>query len=138
MNKFSNLKIITQYHNFYTGKISNISLSTKSGGRIIIEPNRSEFLSTIDICELIINEYETNKKILCSISDGIVYADKSEILIVTNDIIFSDQIDIVKAQRDKEYALSQLQKPLSENEEKMFEIKLKKVINRINVSQDKQ
>lgn len=138
MNKFSNLKIITQSHNFYTGKISNISLSTKSGGRIIIEPNRSEFLSTIDICELIINEYETNKKILCSISDGIVYADKSEILIVTNDIIFSDQIDIVKAQRDKEYALSQLQKPLSENEEKMFEIKLKKVINRINVSQDNQ
>ncbi|MGV2392930.1 UNVERIFIED_CONTAM: hypothetical protein O8I53_08130 [Campylobacter lari] len=136
MEKYSNLKIITQSHMFYTGNVKSVSLTTKSGGRIQISPNRSEYLSTIDICELDIVEYESDKTIFCSISDGIVYADQKSILIITNDIIFRDDIDIEKAEKDKQFALSKLQENLNADDEKLFEIKLKKVINRLNVSQD--
>lgn len=136
MEKFTNLKIITQSQVFYKGKVKSVQLATKSGGEIVLQPNRSEFLSTIDICKLLITPFNKEEVLECSISDGIVYADSSEIRIITNDIIFSKDIDLQKAESDREFALKQLESAKSANEEKLFEIKLRKAINRINVSKD--
>lgn len=137
MNKFSNLKIITQSQIFYEGEVDSVQLCTKSGGEIVLHPNRSELLSTIDISKLFITTYPEKNVLECSISDGIVYADASEIHIITNDIIFSKDIDLEKAELDKAFALKQLENATNAKEEKLLEIKLRKAINRINVSKDK-
>ncbi|MBZ4203792.1 hypothetical protein, partial [Mycoplasma tauri] len=78
MWKYSNLKIVTHAKVFYEGPVLSVQLKTKSGGQIVLQPNRSEFLSTIDIGKLIINPFGENLETkVCSISDGIVYADES-------------------------------------------------------------
>ncbi|WP_338822914.1 F0F1 ATP synthase subunit epsilon [Mycoplasmopsis felifaucium] len=137
MYKYSNLKIITQSQIFYDGEVSSVQLSTKSGGQIMLQPNRSEFLSTIDICKLFITVKDNQEPLECSIGDGIVYADESSIRIITNDIIWSKDIDVEKAEKDRDYALKQLENAKNASDEKLFEIKLRKAINRINVSKDR-
>ncbi|WP_027334949.1 ATP synthase F1 subunit epsilon [Mycoplasmopsis felifaucium] len=137
MYKYSNLKIITQSQIFYDGEVSSVQLSTKSGGQIMLQPNRSEFLSTIDICKLFITVKDNQEPLECSIGDGIVYVDESSIRIITNDIIWSKDIDVEKAEKDRDYALKQLENAKNASDEKLFEIKLRKAINRINVSKDR-
>ncbi len=103
----------------------------------MLQPNRSEFLSTIDICKLFITVKDNQEPLECSIGDGIVYVDESSIRIITNDIIWSKDIDVEKAEKDRDYALKQLENAKNASDEKLFEIKLRKAINRINVSKDR-
>ncbi|EIN14785.1 ATP synthase epsilon chain [Mycoplasmopsis agalactiae 14628] len=137
MQSYSNLKIVTQARTFYNGPVLSVELKTKSGGSIVLQPNRSELLTTIDICKLVIKDYPDNNEKVYSISDGIVYADKSSINIITNDIILNSDIDLKKAESDRDKAISILSSNSDAEVISRFEIKLKKAINRINVSQHK-
>lgn len=91
-----------------------------------MQPNRSELLTTIDICKLVIKDYPDNKEKVYSISDGIVYADKSSINIITNDIILNSDIDLKKAESDRDKAINILSSNSDAEVISRFEIKLKK------------
>lgn len=87
----------------------------------------------IDICKLVIKDYLDNKEKVYLISDGIVYVDKFSINIIINDIIFNSDIDFKKVESDRDKVINILS---SNNDVEVilcFEIKFKKVINRINV-----
>ncbi|MBZ4204451.1 F0F1 ATP synthase subunit epsilon [Mycoplasma sp. U97] len=135
MWKYSNLKIVTHAKVFYEGPVLSVQLKTKSGGQIVLQPNRSEFLSTIDIGKLIINPFGENLETkVCSISDGIVYADESNIHIITNDIIFSDLIDINRAEKERIETIERIKNTTDVEMLQHLEIKLKRSINRIDIS----
>ncbi|MBZ4195604.1 F0F1 ATP synthase subunit epsilon [Mycoplasma tauri] len=135
MWKYSNLKIVTHAKVFYEGPVISVQLKTKSGGQIVLQPNRSEFLSTIDIGKLIINPFGENLETkVCSISDGIVYADESNIHIITNDIIFSDLIDINRAEKERIETIERIKNTTDVEMLQHLEIKLKRSINRIDIS----
>ncbi|WP_029513415.1 ATP synthase delta/epsilon chain alpha-helix domain-containing protein [Mycoplasmopsis primatum] len=133
MEKFLNLKIITHAKTFYNGKILALSLRTKSGGEIVLQPNRSEFLSTIDICKLIFWTYPEKKKIVHSISDGIVFADSQKVNIITDDIILDSDIDLLRAEYDRDQAMEGIKNTKDSDSLNYLEIKLRKAINRINI-----
>lgn len=135
MWKFSNLRIVTHSKIFYEGEVLFVKLTTKSGGEIVLQPNRSEFLSTIDVCELAISTYPSGEELICSISDGIVYANDSNIHIISNEIIFKEDIDVNKAIKERDEALIGIKQAKTDKEEKIFEFELKKAINKINVSE---
>ncbi|WP_027120912.1 F0F1 ATP synthase subunit epsilon [Mycoplasmopsis lipofaciens] len=131
------LKITTLQEVFFEGEVRSVSLKTKSGGAICLQPNRTSFFSTIDICKLSINSPGDNDYKVCSINGGLVYADATNIKIITDDIIYGANIDIKKAYEEKEEALALLEKYKNTKDELKIELKLKKALNKIEVYNNK-
>ncbi|UUD35003.1 F0F1 ATP synthase subunit epsilon [Mycoplasmopsis caviae] len=131
--KTTYLKITTLQEIFFEGPVKSVTLRTKAGGAICLQPNRTPFFSTIDICELTINTPRDKDYKICSIGGGLVYADASNINIITDDIIFGKNINIERAKIDRDFALAQLEKFRDTKEEVQYEIKLRKALNRIDV-----
>lgn len=131
--KTTHLKITTLEEIFFEGDVRSVTLRTKTGGAICLQPSRTPFFSTIDICELTINSPKDNDFRVCSIGGGLVYADATNINIITDDIIFGKNIDIKRAKVDRDFAMAQLEKFRDTKEEVQYEIKLRKALNRIDV-----
>ena len=64
---------------------------------------------------------------------GLLYVDPEKISILTDDIIFADEIDIEKAEIDRRLALKNLEVYKNTHEALKYELKLKKALNRIDV-----
>ncbi|MGY5139571.1 ATP synthase F1 subunit epsilon [Mycoplasmopsis gallinarum] len=131
MAKTTRLKITTPNEIFFDGDIIALNLKTKEGALTIL-PEHSAIVSNIDVCKMTIS-LENHQEKICSIGSGLISADKSEINIITDDIIAGDKIDIKRAETDKEKALAALKKYKNTKDEALFELKLRKAINRIEI-----
>ncbi len=131
--KTTHLKITTIDQIFFEGDVRSVTLKTKSGGAICLMPGRTGFVSTIDICPLTINSEKDPDYKVCSISGGLVYADATDVKIITDDIILGSKIDIVRARRDRDIALQKLEQFRNTKDEVRYEVKLRKALNRIDV-----
>ncbi|QSF13837.1 ATP synthase F1 subunit epsilon [Mycoplasma sp. Mirounga ES2805-ORL] len=135
--KTTHLTIMTSSNLFLDEDVSQVYLKTKYGGAITILPNRTPIFSIIDVCKMEINRKGEKGYKACYIGNGFVYANSKEVQIITNDIIFDQNIDIEKAKRDKEIALQNIEKYKNTKKEIIFEQKLRKAINKINIYNNK-
>ncbi|EGV00435.1 ATP synthase F1 subunit epsilon [Mycoplasmopsis columbina] len=136
MNNKTYLTIVTVDKIFYQDYVQFVNLKTVEGGDITFLPNHSPFVSNIDVCKMIIKEENGDFK-YCSIGSGLVYVDANEIRIITDDIIFSKDINIHRAELEKESMISKIKTAKTKNEKAIYEFKLRKAINRINVYNNK-
>ncbi|MBU4689798.1 ATP synthase F1 subunit epsilon [Mycoplasma zalophidermidis] len=132
-NQVVRLSISTLEGIFYEGDVRSVNLSTVTGGAIMLQPNRTPFISNIAVGKLSINEPNDPDYKLCVIGGGVVFADSKRIKIITDDIIDSKDIDINRAKRDREEALAHL-KETDKDDKAKFELQLRKAIARINIS----
>ncbi|MCT4469784.1 ATP synthase F1 subunit epsilon [Mycoplasma sp. HS2188] len=128
----THLQISTLNGIFFEGDVRSVSLSTITGGAIVFQPNRSPFISNIAVGKLAINEVGDDDYKLCAIGGGIVYAQSNCVKIITDDIVFSEDIDIDRAKRDRDSALAQLKNDNKKNDVNL-ELKLRKAISKIDI-----
>lgn len=131
-SKTTHLKIITTDKIVYDDDVEVINLKTAIG-YIGILPNHAPFVSNIDIGKLTINYENSEKYRISTISDGMVYVEPHNITILTDDIIFAEDINIERAELDKKLAMKNLEIYKHTHEALQYEIKLKKALNRIDV-----
>ncbi|WP_029512787.1 ATP synthase F1 subunit epsilon [Mycoplasmopsis iners] len=137
MAKKTYLKIITVNGIFYEGEVEAVNLKTKDGGAMTILADHSTFVSNIDVCKMTINYPHSEDYKICSIGSGLLYVDAKSIKIITDDIIYASDINIKRAESDKEDLLRKIQQVKNEKERAIFEYKLRKAINRIEVYNNK-
>ncbi|WP_027121608.1 ATP synthase F1 subunit epsilon [Mycoplasma leonicaptivi] len=126
----THLKITVPNGIFYEGDVEIVTLKTPSG-YIGIQKGRSPLFSSIEIGVLTIGHSTDDNHIKCYIGGGLVYVEKDKVNIITDDIINIDNIDISRAQKDKE----NIEMVLSNNKDTIdilkLETKLKKTLYRI-------
>lgn len=124
------LTITTPKEIFFQDEVDIVTLKTPEG-YIGLQANRSPFFTNIEIGKLYINFKNSDNHKQCAVGGGLVYADAYKINIITDDILYVEQIDIEKAQKEKEYALEQLKKHNDQETSIKFETKLKKALLKI-------
>lgn len=136
MEKTVKLKIITVHGIFFEDDIVSINLRTKTGGEITLLPNHASFVSNIDVCKMKV-VLPANIKKLFYIGVGLLYVENNIIRIITDDILGADNIDIERARKEQELLLAELSKIQNVKERAVFKYRLRKVINRIEVYNNK-
>ncbi|UUM19100.1 ATP synthase F1 subunit epsilon [Mycoplasma sp. 1018B] len=130
------LKIITVYGIFFEDYVISVNLKTKIGGEITLLVNHSPFVANIDICKMSILTKE-NKKLFYSIGDGFLQTEPNVITIITDDILSVDEINIKRAQEEQKHLMDALERTKDSKEKEMFQYKLRKVLNRIELYNQK-
>ncbi|APJ38248.1 ATP synthase F1 subunit epsilon [Mycoplasmopsis pullorum] len=131
MNNKVYLTITTPDKVFFEGKVKIVTLKT-ADGYIGLQPNRSPLFSNIEIGSLNINQSGDPDYQKFFIGGGLVYADAGQINIITDDVINYNDIDLHRAERDRNWALNELKnKKYSATDEMRLELKLKKALSRI-------
>ncbi|QZE12431.1 ATP synthase F1 subunit epsilon [Mycoplasma sp. Ms02] len=132
MNK-THLTITTPTKKFFEKDVEIVTLKTTEG-YIGLQANASPFFSNVEMGTIDINfqKSENHQKFL--IGSGLVYADATKVNIITDDIIKFEDIDIERAQRDKEKAEQELAKATKSSLEDIrnIELKLKKALLKID------
>ncbi|MGP1451200.1 MAG: ATP synthase F1 subunit epsilon [Metamycoplasmataceae bacterium] len=130
--KTTHLRIITTDKIFFEDDVRIVTLNTSNGYTGIL-PKHTPFFTNIEIGKLTINYEKDPDYRVCTISNGLLYVDPEKISILTDDIIFADEIDIEKAEIDRRLALKNLEVYKNTHEALKYELKLKKALNRIDV-----
>ncbi|UUD37287.1 ATP synthase epsilon chain [Mycoplasmopsis californica] len=104
-----------------------------TNGNIGLMRGKSPFMGNVVISMMEVYEEKDAKPVLYAISEGIVLATADLINIITDSCESTDQIDINRAIRNKEYALRKIKEHKSKEKILEYEQKLKKEINRINL-----
>ncbi|TDV24098.1 F-type H+-transporting ATPase subunit epsilon [Mycoplasmopsis mustelae] len=129
MNK-THLKITAPNGIFYEGDIHIVTLRT-ANGYIGIQPNRAPLFSSIEIGTLTIGAVDGQPLQSFYIGGGIIYADRSKINIITDDIINAKEIDIKRAQDDVEFLSNSIKNNKDTVDLVKLETKLKKALFRV-------
>ncbi|VEU70318.1 ATP synthase F1 subunit epsilon [Mycoplasmopsis glycophila] len=126
------LTITTPNGIFYEGETEIVSLKTALG-YIGLQAHRTPLFSNIEIGKLVIGYESDPNSIKCSIGGGIVYADSEKVNIITEDIIDARNIDLARAQKDRDLIMAQLSSAKKDNIDlSKLEVKLKKTLSRID------
>lgn len=125
------LKVVTADQCFYEGEVRRIVVRTTQGD-IGILPNHIPYVAALGIGGLTIFEEGTDRT--AAISGGFVQTDKAGTTVLARTCEWADEIDINRAREAAERAKSLLHQQLSEHEQKIADIKLKKAINRMRIA----
>ncbi len=132
ISKKTNLRIITPQGIFYNNQVEIVTLKTTEGF-IGLMKNKSPFIASLDIANLLINSKKSKKFLECAIAGGIVKVDRNNVLIITDAIEEKTKISKSRAKKSKLKAEQIIKSKKSDYEIHMAEIDLKKAINRLNV-----
>ncbi|WP_406613578.1 ATP synthase F1 subunit epsilon [Mycoplasma corogypsi] len=116
---------------FYEGDVPIVTLKT-AVGYIALQPGREPLFSSVEIGNVFIGWKSSPECITCVIGGGLVYADKEKINIITDDIINVKNIDLVRAQNDRDKLQAMLSDKKSDTDISKLELKLKKTLSRID------
>lgn len=131
-DKLVKLKIMTPDGIFWHEPVEIVTVKTTEG-YIGLQKNKSPFVASLDIAELLINPQSSNKHKVCAIAGGLVIATKNHINIITDAIEYKEKIDLSRAERAKKHAEEALKNVKSEAEHQLAQVALKKALNRIEV-----
>lgn len=132
MNNKTHLKISTPNGLFFDDKVTIVTVKTLEGF-IGLQANHTPFMSAVEIGELAINQKQSRDYKVCAISNGIVYANQTNVNIIAESVEFKENIDLKQAQQDKKVAEEKLKTNLSQAEQRQATIELKKALNRIKI-----
>ena len=130
MNTF-NLKIVTLDGIEYDSDVFSVVARTEVGDVCILN-GHTDYVAPIEIGKVKIKEESGEKIAACA--GGFISVSNSQVRIVATTFEFAEDIDIERAKRAKEKAENRL-KDIKDS--KIAEIKLKKALLRLEVSQNK-
>ncbi len=125
------LKVLTVDRVFFEGDVERIVVRTTQGD-VGILPNHVKYLAALGIGGLTI--IADGKSRTAAVAGGFVDVSKEQTVILARTCEWADEIDISRAQSAEERAKAKLQQKLSEHEQDIASIKLKKAINRIRIA----
>lgn len=125
------LKVLTVDRVFFEGDVERIVVRTTQGD-VGILPNHVKYLAALGIGGLTI--IADGKSRTAAVAGGFVDVSKEQTVILARTCEWADEIDISRAESAEERAKAKLQQKLSEHEQDIASIKLKKAINRIRIA----
>ncbi|HIV61471.1 MAG TPA: ATP synthase F1 subunit epsilon [Candidatus Butyricicoccus avistercoris] len=125
------LKVLTVDRVFFEGDVERIVVRTTQGD-VGILPNHVKYLAALGIGGLTI--IADGKTRTAAVAGGFVDVSKEQTVILARTCEWADEIDISRAESAEERAKAKLQQKLSEHEQDIASIKLKKAINRIRIA----
>ena len=125
------LKVLTVDRVFFEGDVERIVVRTTQGD-VGILPNHVKYLAALGIGGLTI--IADGKTRTAAVAGGFVDVSKEQTVILARTCEWADEIDISRAESAEERAKAKLQQKLSEHEQDIASIKLRKAINRIRIA----
>lgn len=125
------LKVLTVDRVFFEGDVERIVVRTTQGD-VGILPNHVKYLAALGIGGLTI--IADGKTRTAAVAGGFVDVSKEQTVILARTCEWADEIDISRAESAEERAKAKFQQKLSEHEQDIASIKLKKAINRIRIA----
>ena len=125
------LKVLTVDRVFFEGDVERIVVRTTQGN-VGILPNHVKYLAALGIGGLTI--IADGKSRTAAVAGGFVDVSKEQTVILARTCEWADEIDISRAESAEERAKAKLQQKLSEHEQDIASIKLRKAINRIRIA----
>ncbi len=125
------LKVLTVDRVFFEGDVERIVVRTTQGD-VGILPNHVKYLAALGIGGLTI--IADGKSRTAAVAGGFVDVSKEQTVILARTCEWADEIDISRAESAEERAKAKLQQKLSEHEQDIASIKLRKAINRIRIA----
>ncbi len=125
------LKVITPDKIFFEGETEQIILRTTEGD-IGILARHENFVGSLPSGPVRIKL--DGKFKLAAISEGIVKVSKEQTVIIADAMEWSDEIDVERAKQSLESAKEKMLKNKSDEDFKRADLKLKRALNRLNVS----
>ena len=137
MSPFFELEIIVPEKTYFDDKVNSLSVVT-SDGELTILAHHTDLIANIEISHMKIN---ANGKVkYYAVSGGImnIYQKENKVILCVNAIESQDEIDKDRALRAKENAENKLkQESITLREQQRFEIKLKRALNRLSLTNGK-
>ena len=130
MNLF-NLKIVTLDGTEFEGDVASVVART-SVGDVCILHNHADYVAPIEVGKVKIKDENGEKTAACA--GGFISVSNNNVRIVATTFEFAEDIDFKRAEKAKEKAENKLKQ---DKTSKMAEIKLKKALLRLEVSQNK-
>lgn len=125
------LKVLTVDRVFFEGDVERIVVRTTQGD-VGILPNHVKYLAALGIGGLTI--IADGKSRIAAVAGGFVDVSKEQTVILARTCEWADEIDLSRAEKAEERAKARLQQQLSDHEQDVASVKLKKAINRIRIA----
>lgn len=126
------LKVLTVDRVFFDDEVDRIIVRTTQGD-VGILPNHVNYLAALGIGGLTIMANGTTR--IAAVSGGFVDVSKEQTVILARTCEWADEIDLNRAQEAESRAKAKLQQQLSDHEQDLASVKLKKAVNRIRIAQ---
>lgn len=126
------LKVLTVDRVFFDGEVERVVVRTTQGD-VGILPRHVKYLAALGIGGLTIMADGTSR--VAAVADGFVDVSAEGTVILARTCEWADEIDINRAREAEAQAKAKLQQQLSEHEQDIASIKLKKAVNRIRIAQ---
>lgn len=126
------LKIITPEKVFFNGKTEQIIARTTEGDVGVLAGHENY------VADLPAGPFKVKsdgKFKTAAISGGVLKVSKENVTILAMAAEWADEIDLDWAKRSQEDAMKRLKESKSDYEQRLAELKLKRALNRINISQ---
>lgn len=131
MNTF-NLKVVTPKKTFFNGKVTQVTVRTTEGD-VGILAHHIDYCAIIPAGDMKV-KFPDGTVRDSAIANGTIKVTNGDVIILANSCEWADEIDIQWARRSEEDARQKLQQHLSDQEFKYADLKLKRALNRISVS----
>lgn len=127
------LHIVTPEREVFMGQVQRLSVRTTEGDIGILK-GHTNLVSTIGVgpIKLLL---EDGQERLGAVAGGFVSVTKRKTTVVAATLEWKDEIDIERAKRTAQQAKNYLKEPYNDREQRRFEFKLKKALNRIRIAQ---
>ena len=126
------VKIITPDRNFFDDETEQLIVRTTEGD-VGILANHVSYVATLPVGLLKVKQADGNFKI-AAVSGGMIKVSKEKTTIIATAVEWADEIDVEWAHRSEEDARERLKAHNSGVEFERANLKLKRAINRINIS----
>ena len=130
--KTFHLKIVTPDGMCFDGMVSSLTLRTIHGD-VGILADHVDLVTALGMGRAtVITEDGTARHAACI--GGMLTVTKKLVSVVATTFEFSDEIDVARAEKAKEKAQKRIEAAQSDKDMRLAELKLKRALNRINVS----
>lgn len=126
------LKVLTVDRVFFDGEVERLVVRTTQGD-VGILPNHVKYLAALGIGGLTIHTGGTSRA--AAVAGGFIDVSKEGTVILARTCEWADEIDLNRAREAESQAKAKLQQQLSDHEQDIASMKLKKAINRIRIAE---
>ena len=127
------LRIVTPEKTFFDGNVIQV-ISRTAECNIGVMAGHVPYAANIMPSTLKIKESEGEDFRIAAVAGGFIKVSGNETIVVTSAVEWAEDIDVVRAQHEKEAAERKIKENISKKEFERAEQKLKRAVNRLTVS----
>ncbi|MCR8613328.1 MAG: ATP synthase F1 subunit epsilon [Mycoplasma sp.] len=133
-SKQTRLKVITPNGIFFDAFVSIVTVETTEG-KMGIMKNHIPTVASLTIGSLNIELPSSKDFKECAISGGLLYVEKEKVTIITDDIVFKKDIDVVANKNEVKRLETMIKQKQSDSEMIKLELALSKNLNKIRIKE---